>query len=52
VWVNRYNHLFAEVAFGGMGESGLGRTRGLDGLHQFTELKHINWSPADTQRPR
>jgi acyl-CoA reductase-like NAD-dependent aldehyde dehydrogenase len=52
VWINRYNHLFAEVAFGGMGESGLGRTRGLDGLHQFTELKHINWSPADTQRPR
>lgn len=52
VWVNRYNHLFAEVAFGGMGESGLGRTRGLEGLHQFTELKHINWSPADTRRAR
>lgn len=51
VWVNRYNHLFAEVAFGGMGESGLGRTRGLEGLHQFTEVKHINWSPADTRRP-
>jgi betaine-aldehyde dehydrogenase len=52
VWVNRYNHLFAEVPFGGMGESGLGRTRGLEGLHQFTELKHINWSPTDTHRPR
>lgn len=52
VWVNRYNHLFAEVAFGGMGESGLGRTRGLEGLYQFTELKHINWSPDDTRRAR
>lgn len=50
VWVNRYNHLFAEVAFGGMGESGLGRTRGLEGLHQFTELKHINWFPAHARR--
>ena len=43
VWVNRYGRLFAETPFGGMGHSGLGRTRGLDGLYTFTEQKHINW---------
>ena len=44
VWVNRYNRMFAAIPSGGMKESGLGRTRGLEGVHAFTELKHINWS--------
>ncbi|MCZ4618619.1 aldehyde dehydrogenase family protein [Rhodococcus qingshengii] len=43
VWVNRYNRTFAEVPSGGMKESGTGRSRGFEGLHEFTELKHINW---------
>lgn len=43
VWVNRFNRTFAEVASGGMKQSGIGRTRGVDGLRQFTEAKHINW---------
>lgn len=43
VWVNRYNRAFAEVPSGGMKESGTGRSRGFEGLHEFTELKHINW---------
>jgi len=29
---------------GGVRMSGLGRTRGIDGLAQFTELKHIHLS--------
>jgi betaine-aldehyde dehydrogenase len=43
VWVNRYNRSFAEAPSGGMRQSGIGRTRGIDGLRQFTELKHVNW---------
>lgn len=43
VWVNRYNRTFPEVPSGGMKESGMGRTRGFEGVHEFTELKHINW---------
>src|SRR5690606_17920723 len=35
VWTNTYNRLFPELEFGGTGESGLGRTRGIDGLHEF-----------------
>jgi acyl-CoA reductase-like NAD-dependent aldehyde dehydrogenase len=43
VWVNRYNRTFSEVPSGGMKESGMGRTRGFEGVHEFMELKHINW---------
>lgn len=43
VWINRFNRSFPEVPSGGFKRSGLGRTRGLDGLRQFTEPKHINW---------
>jgi betaine-aldehyde dehydrogenase len=43
VWVNRYNRMYAEVPSGGMKSSGIGRTRGVEGMLEFTELKHINW---------
>ncbi|MEA2289980.1 MAG: betaine-aldehyde dehydrogenase [Solirubrobacteraceae bacterium] len=43
VWVNRYNRSFAEAPSGGVRQSGLGRTRGLEGVRQFTETKHVNW---------
>jgi acyl-CoA reductase-like NAD-dependent aldehyde dehydrogenase len=43
VWVNGYNASFAEMPSGGTKHSGLGRTRGVEGLELFTELKHINW---------
>lgn len=43
VWVNRYNRTFAEMPSGGMKESGTGRSRGFEGLHEFTELKSVNW---------
>lgn len=33
----------AEMPSGGTKDSGFGRTRGIDGLRQFTEPKHINW---------
>lgn len=48
VWVNRYNRMFPEIPSGGFKQSGIGRTRGLEGLRQFSEIKHINWalSPA------
>ncbi|MGC5614922.1 aldehyde dehydrogenase family protein [Georgenia sp. Z1491] len=43
VWLNRYNRTFSEVPSGGMKASGVGRTRGFDGIHEFMELKHINF---------
>lgn len=42
VWINGYNHSYAEMPSGGMRMSGLGRTRGVEGIEQFTELKHVH----------
>lgn len=46
VWVNGYQHSYPEVPSGGYKSSGLGRTRGVAGIEQFTELKHIHFSVA------
>lgn len=49
IWVNAYHETFSEIESGGSKESGVGRTKGFDGLNEFTELKHINFrlqSPA------
>lgn len=46
VWVNGYNRSYPEMPSGGYGWSGLGRTRGIEGLHQFTELKHVHFDPS------
>ena len=43
VWVNGYNASFAEMPSGGTKSSGLGRTRGIEGIELFTELKHVNF---------
>jgi betaine-aldehyde dehydrogenase len=42
VWVNTYGKLFQTTEFGGFKQSGLGRVYGLEGLLEFTELKHIH----------
>lgn len=41
VWVNTYAQLFQNSEMGGVRQSGLGRQYGLDGLHEYTELKNI-----------
>ncbi|MEW6470797.1 MAG: aldehyde dehydrogenase family protein [Actinomycetota bacterium] len=41
VWVNTYGQLFQNSEMGGMRESGMGRQYGLEGLHEYTELKNI-----------
>lgn len=43
IWINGYNRSYAEMPSGGFGSSGLGRTRGVEGIEQFTELKHIHF---------
>ncbi|SFO28352.1 succinylglutamic semialdehyde dehydrogenase [Pseudonocardia ammonioxydans] len=44
VWVNGYNRNALEIPSGGAKLSGLGRTRGVEGIEQFTELKNIHFS--------
>jgi betaine-aldehyde dehydrogenase len=42
VWINGYNRSYSEMPSGGFRMSGLGRTRGIEGVAQFTEVKHIH----------
>lgn len=44
VWVNGYNRSYPEMPSGGFKASGLGRTRGIEGLEQFTEIKSIHFT--------
>jgi acyl-CoA reductase-like NAD-dependent aldehyde dehydrogenase len=42
VWVNTYNHFYPEMEVGGRGISGLSHEHGIEGMYEFTELKHVN----------
>jgi betaine-aldehyde dehydrogenase len=44
VWINGYNKNYAEAESGGYKRSGIGRARGIEGLMEFTETKHVNLS--------
>jgi betaine-aldehyde dehydrogenase len=48
VWVNTYHHFYAEAEVGGFRRSGLGRQQGVEGMHEFTETKHINFDSKTT----
>ena len=42
VWVNTFGKMFQSTEMGGFKQSGLGRQDGLEGLFEYTELKHVN----------
>jgi betaine-aldehyde dehydrogenase len=42
VWVNTFGKLYAAGEMGGYKQSGIGRQYGLEGLWEYTEMKHIN----------
>jgi betaine-aldehyde dehydrogenase len=48
VWINAYSKFYAETEFGGCKASGNGRAMGLQALHEYTELKHINFDLKTT----
>lgn len=43
VWINTFFKLYHQAASSGCKESGVGKTRGFEGLFEFTEIKHINF---------
>lgn len=47
IWINTYGKLFQTIEFGGFKQSGLGRVYGMEGLLEFTELKHIHIQLAE-----
>jgi len=41
VWVNQASLISPQGPYGGYKQSGFGRTGGLDGLHEFLQIKNI-----------
>ena len=41
VWVNQISLISPQGPYGGYKSSGFGRTGGLDGLHEFMQIKNI-----------
>ena len=48
VWINTYHHFYDEAEVGGYKRSGIGRQQGIEGLHEFTETKHLNFDGNPT----
>ncbi|MDQ3767164.1 MAG: aldehyde dehydrogenase family protein [Actinomycetota bacterium] len=48
VWINTYHHFYPEAEVGGYKHSGIGRQQGVEGIHEFTETKHINFDGSST----
>ncbi len=42
IWINEWHLLNDRVPFGGYKQSGIGRELGLEGVKEYTELKHIH----------
>lgn len=45
-----YTHGLSETPWGGWKESGLGRTHGVEGLHEMTHVKVVNWDLLPAKR--
>ena len=45
-----YTHGLSEAPWGGWKESGIGRTHGVEGLHEMTHAKVINWDILPAKR--
>lgn len=41
VWVNRHSDIEPQAPYGGYKQSGFGRTGGIEGLHEFLQVKNI-----------
>ena len=45
-----YTHGLSETPWGGWKESGIGRTHGIEGLHEMTHTKVVNWDLLPAKR--
>jgi aldehyde dehydrogenase (NAD+) len=41
VWINQFSDISPQGPYGGYKQSGIGRTGGLEGLHEFLQIKNI-----------
>ena len=52
VWINEWHLLNEKAPFGGYKQSGIGREFGLEGLHEYTESKHVHVDEAGLREKR
>jgi aldehyde dehydrogenase (NAD+) len=50
VWINDWNMIPADAPFGGYKQSGLGRELGLNGILEYTQVKHVYMALAARER--
>jgi aldehyde dehydrogenase (NAD+) len=49
VWINDYHLLSVAAPFGGYKQSGIGREFGLEGILEYTEMKHVHVDQVDNR---
>jgi len=49
VWINDYHLLSVAAPFGGYKQSGIGREFGLEGILEYTEVKHVHVDQVDNR---
>ncbi len=49
VWINDYHLLSVAAPFGGYKQSGIGREFGMEGVLEYTEIKHIHVDQVDNR---
>src|SRR5207249_2728255 len=49
VWINEYHLLSVAAPFGGYKQSGIGREFGLEGILEYTEVKHVHLDQVDNR---
>src|SRR5256886_1925677 len=49
VWINDYHLLSVAAPFGGYKQSGIGREFGLEGVLEYTEVKHVHVDQVDNR---
>jgi aldehyde dehydrogenase (NAD+) len=50
VWVNTYRSTAVQAPFGGVGDSGYARERGVDAIHGYTRVKNTMIDLSDDVR--
>lgn len=51
VWINTFKRLSISTPFGGMKASGIGREKGVQGIHAYMRQKSLYWGLADEPLP-
>ncbi len=52
VWINEWHLMNEKAPFGGYKQSGVGREFGLEGLHEYSEAKHVHVDEAGLREKR